>query len=161
MKQAVTVTKTLFILVTLIGLLPLLGLSKSEKVDLVLTEVHTTIIEAEHILRYDITITNQGDSRLESEFDYPGHHPLGFQITVRPNEALEKLMVMEENTTYKKMRSMGGGASGIFEPHQDAKFNIEYQINEEADFQEVEKNAYDAVLLLIDGVEVIQEFPLN
>ncbi|PIB69708.1 hypothetical protein, partial [Pseudomonas sp. 2995-3] len=111
------------------------------------TEVYTTIIEAKGLLRYDITISNLGDTKYESDFDYPGHHPFGFEITIKPNDDLEILMEMEKGTSFKKMKSISGGGAGVFEANSESKFHIEYQIKEGVDFKKVEEKAYDGILL--------------
>ncbi|OIJ19217.1 hypothetical protein BKP45_13740 [Anaerobacillus alkalidiazotrophicus] len=129
--------------------------------DLEITDVETTLIKAEHILRYDIKIKNLTGTRLVPVFDYPGHYYYGFEIVIKPNKKLASLMVMDDNTKYKKMMFRGGGASGFLEPGVDTTFSVEYQIKDDSDLEKVKKYAFDSTLLFLDGTKVIAEFPLK
>ncbi|MFC0469083.1 hypothetical protein ACFFHM_00500 [Halalkalibacter kiskunsagensis] len=121
-------------------------LSGYDKDDIILTDIETTIIKAENTLRYDIKLKNVGDTEIRSVFDYPGHHPMGFEIVIRPNKELESLMKMEEQSKYKKMVFRGGGSSGLFEVGKEATFHIEYEIKNTSDLNKVSENAFDGTL---------------
>ncbi len=129
--------------------------------DLTLTQVETTVIKTDRILRYDFKIKNVSNNRIESKFDYPGHHHYGIEVVVRPHDKLASLMEMQKNTKYQKMQPRGSGASGMFNPGQEAAFHNEYQIKDNVDFQEVKKYALDATLVILDGTNVIAEIPLK
>jgi hypothetical protein len=129
--------------------------------NIVVAEIETTIIKAEKILRYDVKFKNIGKKDIQSEFDYPGHHPNGFEIVIRPNEKLASLMEMESNSKYKKMMFRGGGGNGFFKAGTESQFNIEYQIKSDSDLEEVKKNALNSTLLLLDGTNVVKEIPLS
>lgn len=132
-----------------------------DKKDIILTDIETTIIKAENTLRYDLKLKNVGQEKIESEFDYPGHHPMGFEIVIRPNTELESLMKMEEQSKYKKMVFRGGGSSGIFEVGKKATFHIEYEIKNNSNLNKVSEAAFDGTLILLDGYRVVKEFPLK
>ncbi|MGG0717190.1 hypothetical protein ABE096_06270 [Robertmurraya massiliosenegalensis] len=70
--------------------------------DIVLTDVETTIIKAEKVLRYDLNLKNVGKQAIESEYDYPGHDLLGFEVVIRPNKELQSFMMMDEKSKFKK-----------------------------------------------------------
>lgn len=54
----------------------------------------------------------------------------------------------------------GGGGTGFLEIENEASFHIEYQIKETSDLEKVAQNAFDGTLLLLDGHNVVKEFPL-
>lgn len=128
---------------------------------LVINEAEATIIESEGILRYDFIIENTGDTPIESSFDYPGHHPLGIEFVVRPNDKLAAQMVMEENTSFHKMLSMGRGQLEFFEAGAKMPVHLEYKIKKDADLKQVEQLALDSDLLILDGVDIAVEFGLK
>lgn len=139
----------------------LLFLSAYDKNDIVLKDIETTIIKAENVLRYDVTLENTGSANIKSEYDYPGHHYTGFDIVVRPHKKLESLMEMEKDTKFKKMMFRGSGGTGFMEIGHDTDFHIEYQIKNGSDLEEVKENALDATLILLDGHKIVKEFPLK
>ncbi|RDW20108.1 hypothetical protein CWR48_05180 [Oceanobacillus arenosus] len=126
-----------------------------------LSDVEITIIKSDGVLRYDFKIKNTGETPIKSEFDYPGRHPLGIELVVRPNEKLATQMEMEENTKYRKMRPRGAGSSSYFQPGVETHFYVEYQVKKGADYDKVRKYALDSTLLILDGMDVSAEFPLN
>lgn len=129
--------------------------------NLEITNIETTVIEANHELRFDFEIKNNGNQPIKSEFDYPGSHPYGIELVVKPNEELAKLMEMEENTKHPKMLSLGSGSRGFFEADSESYFHVSYQIKDGADFDKVKKHALDSTLLILDGIEISAEFPLK
>ncbi|MEC5423953.1 hypothetical protein QGM71_10670 [Virgibacillus sp. C22-A2] len=137
----------------------LTGFDHADK--LKLTDSEITIIKSENILRYDFKIMNIGEEPIKSEFDYPGHHIYGIEIVVRPNEELAMLMEMDENSSYKKMLPMGSGFTGYFQPNVEAAFHIEYKIKEDSNLKEVTNQAKNATLLILDGIDIETEIPLN
>lgn len=144
------------ILATAIFILP-----AYDKNDIILKDIEITIIKAENTLRYDLSLRNTGNEDINSEYDYPGHHLTGFEVVVRPNEKLESLMQMEEQTEFKKMRFRGSGGTGLLKIGKDANFHIEYQIKTTSDLNDVKKNAFDSTLILLDGHKIVKEFPLK
>ncbi|MGE7768470.1 hypothetical protein [Peribacillus sp. NPDC096540] len=128
---------------------------------LVISNIETTIIKAENILRYDIKLKNTGTTQIKSEFDYPGHHVYGLEVVIRPNEKLATKMEMDNSSKYKKMISMGGGSDGLIDPGNEGSFNIEYKIKEGTDIKDIEKLAFDSTLIILDGVKIVKEFPLK
>jgi hypothetical protein len=132
-----------------------------DKSSLVISDIETTIIKSEKILRYDVKIKNIGKTDIKSEFDYPGHNPNGFEIVIRPNEKLASLMEMEQNTRYKKMVFRGGGSSGFFKAGSETLFHVEYQIKSGSNLKNVKKNALDSTLLLLDGTKIVKEIPFK
>ncbi|RKQ35519.1 hypothetical protein [Oceanobacillus halophilus] len=126
-----------------------------------ITNVETTIIQTNQELRYDFTIENTGEKPIESDFDYPGYHPFGIELAVKPNENLANLMKMVQDTKYKKMIPLGSGSSGYFPPGEDASFHVSYQIKDDAELEKVKKHALDSTLLILDGVDISAEFLLH
>ncbi|WP_167577879.1 hypothetical protein [Ammoniphilus sp. YIM 78166] len=153
MKKLITLLLLCIPLILLVGF-------KNQK-DLTITHIETTLIKSEKILRYDFRIKNISNKPITSKFDYPGHHPFGLQVVVRPNEKLESLMKMETNTKYKKMQHRGYGGSGGFDPQKEAAFHLEYEIKDQADLDEVKKHALDATLVVLDGINVLAEISLD
>ncbi|MFD1167564.1 hypothetical protein [Oceanobacillus caeni] len=137
----------------------LTGFDHTENLEI--TKIETTVDEANHELRYDFEIKNNGNEPIKSEFDYPGSHPYGIELVVKPNEELAGLMEMEENTKHQKMLSLSSGSRGFFEPNSESYFYVSYQIKNGANFAKVKKHALDSTLLILDGVEVSAEFPLQ
>ncbi|WP_068672889.1 hypothetical protein [Oceanobacillus sp. Castelsardo] len=137
----------------------LTGFEHAENLEI--TKIETTVIEANHELRYDFEIKNNGNEPIKSEFDYPGNQPYGIELVVKPNEKLAKLMEIEGNTEHQKMRPLGSGSRGFFEANSESYFHVSYQIKNGADFDKVKKHALDSSLLILDGIEISVEFPLK
>lgn len=87
------------------------GFDRAEQITI--SNIDTTIIQAENILRYDIKLKNTGSKSFKSEYDYPGHHCFGLEIVVRPNKKLASRMEMMNDSKFVKMVSMGSGGTGI------------------------------------------------
>lgn len=145
-----------FILATALLILP--GYDKN---NIVLKDVEVTVIKAEDILWYDLILKNIGDTDITSEYEYPGHDHSGFEVVVRPNAKLEKMMEMEEKSKYKKMMFRGGGGTGFLKIGDDAKFHIDYQIKETANLDDIKTAAFDGTLILLDGHNIVKEIPLS
>lgn len=126
-----------------------------------ITDTEITVNQSEDILRYDFKIKNTGEATIESDFDYPGQHPFGIEFIVQPNEKLSELMIMEEHTNYKKMLPLGSGHAGFFEPNVEMPVYLEYKIKDDVNPEEVKELAYDASLLILDGVDITVKFPLQ
>ncbi|MGO4889436.1 hypothetical protein ACJ2A9_16935 [Anaerobacillus sp. MEB173] len=158
MKRLLLLLIMCFALVTLVGL-------DSNDINLKVTDVEITIIKPERVLRYDFKIKNLGKSRVGGNEDYPGHHQLALNIAVRPNSSLADHMEMVQDTKYKKMVHRGGGERGFLEPGEEGQFHAEYQIKikgkKDTDFKEIKETALDATLIIMDGVKVVAEIPLN
>lgn len=142
-----------------LAFISLVAFDNQDKLEL--TNAEITVNESERVLRYDFTIKNTGDAVIKSEFDYPGQHPLGFEFVVRPNNNLATHMVMEDNTTYEKMLSMGSGQKEYFEPGTEMPIHLEYKIKDNADLDQVEQLAKDATLLILDGVDIAMEIAIK
>ncbi|TDK61755.1 hypothetical protein E2K98_12765 [Bacillus salipaludis] len=136
----------------------LTGFDKTELINI--SNIETTIIKAENVLRYDIKLKNSGTTPLKSEFDYPGQHYYGIELVVRPNKKLASKMEMVEDSKFFKMLPMGSGATGSIEPGTEGSFHLEYKIKKGANLKEVKKLAFDSTLLILDGVNIIKEIPL-
>ncbi|MFD1849429.1 hypothetical protein [Oceanobacillus bengalensis] len=150
--------KRIFILIC-IALPFLTGFEGAENLEVL--DIELTIIKSEGSLRYDFLLENTGDKPIESDFDYPGQHPFGIEFVVRPNDELATLMEMEPNTKYKKMQPMGSGSRGYFEPGEEAPFHVSYKIKDDVNFEQVKKQALNSTLLILDGVTVSAEYPLD
>ncbi|OPH47389.1 hypothetical protein BC351_40135 [Paenibacillus ferrarius] len=148
-------------IVLLMCLLLLFTMGFVKKGELILTSVEPTVIKTERILRYDFRIKNTGSQRIISTFDYPGNHLLGLEVTVRPNDKLASLMVMSENTGFRKMQLRGSGSAGIIEPGKESSFHVEFQIKENVEVEKVKSTSLDGVLLILDGPKIIAEIPLT
>ena len=135
------------------------GFERAEHITI--SNIETTIIKAENILRYDIKLKNSGTKPFKSEYDYPGQHYYGLEIVVRPNKKLASKMEMINDSKFIKMVPMGSGSTGLMEPGTEGSFYVEYKIREGANLKEVKKLAFDSKLLILDGVDIIKEFPLN
>lgn len=142
---------TSFILIT--------GFDRADQITI--SNIETTIIKAENILRYDIKLKNSGTETFKSEFDYPGHNFWGIELVIRPNKKLASKMEMVSDSKFIKMVPMGSGSKGVIEPGTVGSFHIEYKIKEGLDLKEVKKFAFDSKLLILDGVDIIKEIPLN
>ena len=68
---------------------------------------------------------------------------------------------MINDSNFVKMVSMGGGGTGLIEPGTIGSFHVEYKIKEGANLKEVKKLAFDSKLLILDGIDIIKEIPLN
>ncbi|MDQ8739457.1 hypothetical protein [Paenibacillus sp. LHD-38] len=152
------VLKVSIVLLMCLSLFFTMGFEK--KSELVLTNVETTVIKSEHILRYDFRIKNTGSQRIFGTFDYPGHHSYGLEVTVRPYDKLASLMEIQQNTVFRKMQFRGGSSEGILEPGKEASFHAEFQIKENVDVGKVKSTSLEGVLLILDGPKVIAEIPL-
>ena len=128
---------------------------------LALSNIETTIIQAENILRYDIKLKNTGTAPFKSHFDYPGHNPLGLEVVIRPNKKLASKMEMDNSSKYIKMISIGGGSDGFIAPGAEGSFHLEYKIKHKTDLKDIEKLAFDSTLIVLDGIDIIKEFPLE
>ncbi|RLL46562.1 hypothetical protein D8M04_04965 [Oceanobacillus piezotolerans] len=129
--------------------------------DLIIKEMDITIDPASNELRYDFLIENTGEKPIKSDFDYPGQHPLGVEFVVQPNRTLAPYMELEPNSKYKKMLLLERGSTSYFEPGVESPFYLSYKIKDDADLNRLEKQAFHAKLLIIDGVNVSAEFPLK
>ncbi|GAE36825.1 hypothetical protein [Halalkalibacter akibai] len=156
--------RLLFLLFLCFALLSLVGFD-SNKANLKVTDIEVTVIKSDHSLRYDFKIKNLGKSTVGGNEDYPGHHNLGLNIAVRPESSLAEHMEMEQDTKYKKMVPRGGGGTGFIKPGEEGQFHSEYQIKikemKDTDFKNIKSKALDATLIIMDGVKVIAEIPLN
>ena len=70
-------------------------------------------------------------------------------------------MEMINDSKFIKMVPMGSGSTGLMEPGTEGSFHVEYKIKDGANLKEVKKLAFDSKLLILDGVDIIKEFPLN
>ncbi|WP_339227437.1 hypothetical protein NSQ77_17965 [Oceanobacillus sp. FSL K6-2867] len=147
----------LFILFLVFNLLT--GFENQNKLEITDTEI--TVIQSEGILRYDFKIKNNGEIPIESDFDYPGQHPFGIEFVIQPNQKLSEVMVMEKHTNYNKMLSLGSGYSEYFEPNTEMSVHLEYKIKDDVEPEKVQEFAYDATLLILDGVDIAAEFSLE
>ncbi|MCM3397157.1 hypothetical protein M3638_04805 [Oceanobacillus profundus] len=148
-----------FLLVLFLAFSILTGFEHQDKLEITDTEI--TVIQSEGLLRYDFKIKNNGEIPIESDFDYPGQHPFGIEFVIRPNEKLSEVMVMEKRTNYNKMFSLGSGHSGYFEPNTEMSVHLEYKMKDDVNPEKVKKLAYDSTLLILDGVDIAIEFPLQ
>lgn len=137
----------------------LTGFDRTEQINI--SNIETTVIKAENVLRYDIKLKNTGTKPFKSEYDYPGQHHYGLEIVVRPNKKLASRMEMVQDSEFIKMLPMGSGGTGLIEPGTEGSFHVEYKIKEGANLKEVKKWVFDSTLLILDGVNIIKEFPLN
>lgn len=135
------------------------GFDRADQITI--SNIETTIIKAENVLRYDIKLKNSGKKPFKSEYDYPGQQHYGLEIVIRPNKKLASRMEMINDSKFVKMVSMGGGGTGLIEPGTIGSFHVEYKIKEGANLKEVKKLACDSKLLILDGVDIIKEIPLN
>lgn len=129
--------------------------------DIQLVEVHTTINESQHVITYDFKIKNIGQKPVGDEFDYPGYNFGGMEVVVIPNKELEKLMRMMENTEFKKMEISSFGGSGIIQPNETANFHAGYFYKNSTDKNLLKKEALNAKMIILDGTDIIAEFPLK
>ncbi|MBS4210345.1 hypothetical protein [Bacillus sp. FJAT-50079] len=151
--------RKLLLLLSITTFIPLTAFDRAEQISI--SNIETTIIKAENVLRYDIKLKNLGKKTVKSEFDSPGHHHYGLEIVVRPGKKLASKMELVNDSKFIKMVSMGGGATGLIEPGTEGSFHVEYKIKDGENLKEVKKLAFDSTLLLLDGVNIIKEFPLN
>ncbi|ETI70892.1 hypothetical protein BAVI_00795 [Neobacillus vireti LMG 21834] len=128
---------------------------------MVITNIETTIIKAEGILRYDIKIKNTAATPFKSEFDYPGQHDYGLEVVVRPNKKLASKMMLVEGSKFIKMLQMGAGSNGILDSGTEESFHLEYKIKNGTDLKGINKLAIDSTLIILDGVNIVKEFPLE
>ncbi|PEY32105.1 hypothetical protein CN354_22160 [Bacillus cereus] len=157
-KDCIIIRK-LILIILLITLIPLTGFDRADQLEI--SNIETTIIKAEKVLRYDIKLKNTGKSPFKSEFDYPGHNYFGLEIVVRPNKKLASKMEMVRESKFIKMTPMGSGGTGIIEPGKEGSFHVEYRIKNDIDLKRIEKLAFDSTLIIIDGVNILKEFPLE
>ncbi|MED3574188.1 hypothetical protein [Cytobacillus praedii] len=125
------------------------------------SNIETTIIRAENILRYDIKLKNSGTKPFKSEYDYPGQRYYGLELVVRPNKKLASRMEIINDSKFVKMVSIGSGGPGLIEPGEEGSFHVMYKIKEGENLKEVRKLAFNSKLLILDGVDIIKEFHLN
>lgn len=151
--------RKLLLFISTIAFFILPGFDQTEQISI--SSIDTTIIKAENILRYDIKIKNEGPKPFKSEFDYPGQYHYGLEVVVRPGEKLASKMEMVEDSKYMKMLPMGSGGTGMIDSGKEGSFHVEYRIKDGGDPKEVKKWAFDSTVLIIDGVKIIKEFPLN
>jgi len=126
-----------------------------------ISNIEVTVIKAENILRYDVKLKNTGTKPFKSEYDYPGQHYYGLEVVVRPNKKLAAKMEMINDSKFIKMVPMASSGTGFIEPGAVGSFHMEYKIKEGINLKEVEKLAFDSTLLILDGMDIIKEFPLN
>ncbi|USK32578.1 hypothetical protein LIT25_18530 [Bacillus sp. F19] len=143
----------------LFTLIPLTGFDRASQIEI--SSIQTTIIKAEKILRYDFKLKNNGSTPFESEFDYPGQNPYGLEVVIRPNKSLASKMVLVRGSKFIKMTPMGSGSPGIIDPGAEGSFHVEYKIKDDIDLRGIKKLAFDSTLLIIDGVDILKEFPLE
>jgi hypothetical protein len=139
--------------------LSLAGFERGDQLEI--SNIETTIIKGEHLLRYDIRLKNIGKTSFKSEFDYPGHNHYGIEAVIRPNRKLQSQMEMVNDSRYRKMMIMSAGSTGLLDPGKEGRFSMEYKITETANLEKVEAAALDATLLILDGVDIVREFPLK
>lgn len=154
--------RLLLLLIMCFALVSLTGFD-SNNTTLKITDAEVTLIKVERVLRYDFKIKNLGKSTVGGNEDYPGHHPLSLNMAVRPNPSLADCMEMETIpiTKYKKMVNRGSGGTGYIEPGEEGQFHLEYQIKKDVNLEEAKQKALDGTLIIMDGVKVIAEIPLN
>ncbi len=143
----------------LITLIPLTGFDRADQLEI--SNIETTIIKAEKILRYDIKLKNTGTTPINSEFDYPGHNYYGLEIVIRPNKKLASKMELVRGSKFIKMTPMGYGGTGSIEPGKEGSFHVEYRIKNDIDLKSIEKLAFDSTLIILDGVNILKEFSLK
>ena len=68
---------------------------------------------------------------------------------------------MINDSKFIKMVPMGSGGTGFIEPGTVGSFHVEYKIKDGANLKEVKKLAFDSKLLILDGVDIVKEFPLS
>ena len=68
---------------------------------------------------------------------------------------------MVNDSKFIKMVPMSGGGTGLIEPGTIGSFHVEYKIKKGANLKEVKKLAFDSNLVILDGVDIIKEIPLN
>jgi hypothetical protein len=151
--------KKLFLLLLMNTIIFITGFDRTEKITI--SNIETTIIKAENVLRYDVKLKNSGTKPFKSEYDYPGHRYYGLEIVIKPNKELASKMEMIKEGKFIKLVHMGSGGTGFIEPGTVGSFHVEYKIKEGENPKVVQKLAFDSKLLLLDGVEIIKEFPLN
>jgi hypothetical protein len=81
-------------------LIPLTGFDRANQLEI--SNIETTIIKAENILRYDIKLKNTGTTPFKSEFDYPGQNSYGLEVVVRPNKRLASKMELVRESKFIK-----------------------------------------------------------
>ncbi|WP_066083449.1 hypothetical protein [Neobacillus novalis] len=128
---------------------------------MVITNIETTIIKAERILRYDIKIKNTGTTQFKTEFDYPGQHYYGIEVVIQPNKKLASKMELVDGSKFIKMFPMGAGSTGMIDPGTEGSFHVEYKIKNGTDPKGINKLAFDSTLIILDGVNIVKEFPLE
>jgi len=158
-RKGCFIIRKLALVFLLISLLPLTGFHSANQ--LVITNIETTIIKAERILRYDIKIKNTGTTHFKSEFDYPGQHSYGIEVVVRPNKKLASKMELVEGSKFIKMIPMSSGSTGMIAPGTEGSFHVEYKIKNGTDLKEIKKMAFDSTLIILDGINIVKEFPLE
>lgn len=157
-KELSLIRKLLLILLTSTFIF-ITGFDRAERITI--SNIETTIIKAENVLRYDIKLKNSGTTTFKSEFDYPGQYYFGIELAIRPNKKLASKMEMVKDSKFSKMVPMGSGSTGVIEPGTEGSFHIEYKIKDGANLKEVKKLGFDATLLIIDGVDITKEIPLD
>ncbi|MDQ0862195.1 hypothetical protein [Bacillus sp. V2I10] len=121
----------------LITLIPLTGFDRASQLEI--SNIQTTIIKAEKILRYDIKLKNTGSTPFKSEFDYPGQNPYGREVVVTPNKKLASKMEILRGSQFIKMTSMGSGSTEMIETGTEGSFHVEYRIKNDIDLKGIEK----------------------
>lgn len=88
---------------------------------------------------------------------------LGTIITdvVRPNKKLASKMGMERESKFIKMTPMGYGGTGSIEQGKESSFHVEYSLKDDTSLKGIEDLAFDSTLIIIDGVNILKEFPLE
>ncbi|WP_456274652.1 hypothetical protein [Bacillus sp. AK031] len=143
----------------MLSCLLLAGFDRGDQLEI--SNIETTIIKGERLLRYDIRLKNTGKTSFKSEFDYPGQQHYGIEAVIRPNKKLAAQMEMVQDSKYPKMMMWSSGSTGLMDPGMEGRFHLEYKIKEAANLDKVELAALDATLLILDGVDIVKEFPLK
>lgn len=137
----------------------LTGFDRADMIEI--SNIETTIIPAENILRYDIELKNTGTEPFESTFDYPGDRYYGIELVVLPHRKLAAKMELVHNSKFIKMVSRGSSSTGRIEPGGVGSFHLEYQMKKGSLPSFVKKEAFDSTLLILDGVRTIKQIPLR
>jgi hypothetical protein len=126
-------------------------------------EVHVSGIA--NTLRYDFLVTNKKPLKSEEVPNFRGYHyhmpPI--EVAVVPGKKLSSVMVMEKfhNSSIPLMVPAGGSTGGNLRIEKNVVFSVEYHIKKGTDLKKVREYASDGLVLIIDGMKELAEFPLN
>jgi hypothetical protein len=137
-------------------------ITANEGTQIELVKVNTKVSNKDKSLTYQFTIKNVGKDKIRT-IDYPGwKQSFGLHVNVRPKNELQKLMVMEKNTKYKKIEliSGGGGVMDQLSPGETTTFIMNYKIKTDSDLNKVKEYARNGDLLILNGTELVGEIPL-